>query len=107
MSALPSVMVAGIVPADIRVRVVPNATASDRFGHYAIHIGAGIDLYLTADAAVALVVSLREAFVERAHHIVVDSDTGETLTPPLPLGDATAIVAATTGRSVETRAVTR
>ena len=40
-------------------------------------------------------------------HVVVDSDTGETLTPPLPHADATALVAATTGRNVRVQAVTR
>ena len=40
-------------------------------------------------------------------HVVVDSDTGETLTPPIPHADATALVAATTGRNVHVVAVTR
>ena len=40
-------------------------------------------------------------------YTVVDSDTGETLTPPLPHADATALVAATTGRNVHVVAVTR
>jgi len=44
--------------------------------------------------------------VDPQRHVVVDTDTGETLTPPLPHADATAIVAATTDRNVHTQAVT-
>ena len=39
--------------------------------------------------------------------VITDSDTGETLTPPLRHDDATALVAATTGRNVHVQAVTR
>ena len=46
----------------------------------------------------------------RSAPLVTDApatDTGETLTQPLPHDDATALVAATTGRNVHVQAVTR
>jgi len=39
--------------------------------------------------------------------VVIDADTGEILTKSLPYYDATALVAATTGRNVRVQAVTR
>ena len=45
--------------------------------------------------------------VDPQWHVVVDTDTGETLAGPLPHDDATALVASTVGRNVHVQAVTR
>ena len=61
---------------------------------------------LTPEQALELAGDLIEAARSSRTHVITDSDTGETLTPPLPHADATALVAATTGRNVRVQAVT-
>ena len=98
--------IGGIAPADLRINRMTLSPRDDAFG--AVHlVVANLDLYLTTDAATSLRDRLTAILAEEdARHVVVDSDTGETLTPPLPHADATALVAATTGRNVRVQAVT-
>jgi len=105
----PHVMLTGVGSHDVRSSAIAAETASEGFGTVHVAIGTDVDLYLTTDGATALrdrLSATLDHLVPR-YSVVADADTGETLTPPLPHDDATAVAASTTGRNVHVQAVTR